>query len=197
MIGKRYVEGDLVDAAGWLVLAGGAGQLLGVIVTVAGALETWNRFRPGEAILGPVVERLVRARKRAAAWFRALVRKPKTQHVHGVGVTDSLSVVGTARARKGYRDLPTDLESSDALAELDQRTHELLKRVQDCDEKHSDETRRLADEIQSLRGDVASSLSAQEMKTTEAAAGGVRVLLAGLSATGLGVIVQTVGSLLP
>lgn len=187
-----------MSVADWLVLVGSVGQLVGVVVTAFGALETWNRFRPGEAILAPLVNRLARARHRVFARLRALLgRKPKTQYVSGVGVTDSLSVVGRARGRKGYRDLPLDLETSDALAELDQRTRELMKKVQDCDEKYSDETNRLASEIENLRADVESGLSVQEMRTAEAAAGSVRLLLAGLLATAAGVVVQTVGSLLP
>jgi hypothetical protein len=114
----------------------------------------------------------------------------------GSAITAS-GALGTLRVRKQFRVLPDDLATTDALAELDERTREMMTRlyeaVDSLEERHEAVDRKLnahSDRMEErARG--------LERVDRQIAIGGIKLAIGGLLLVALGVVTQTVGAFLP
>jgi hypothetical protein len=186
-----------MSAGQWLILVGGALQALGVLITGFGALATWNTFRPGEAVLAPIVDPLGRGAQRVIALVRRKLRLSRTHHMSETVVVDSGVVSDAVSVRIQWHQIPSDTEPSEAIKQLDDRTRETFSRLQDVEEKHAARLSELESRAEGVTGQIEQTEDRLNTANREIATGGVRVVIVGLVATFIGIVLVTLGSIPP
>jgi hypothetical protein len=98
------------------------------------------------------------------------------------------------RGRKGYGSLPADQTA--AIAMLEQRTQELIERVQDAEEATEDAVGALNRDLAAITARIDDAVTSLEALTHRVASGGIRLQLAGFLAVGAGLALQLVATFL-
>ena len=184
-----------MDLEAYLVVVGGTLQAFGVLVTGWGAVQTWNAYRPDEALLAPIISRLTRARARVANRVRKILRLPPRVHVITLGVVAEVETTASVRVSKQYGLLETGANTAAALRELDRRTRETMEKANDLDRVVDEVRSELRAQVEKVKTESESRDTEQVSETHRVATGGIRGVLWGLALTLLGIVVQTVGSL--
>lgn len=184
-----------MSLSGWMIAIGGVLQVGGLGFTGDGARRTWKEFRPDERLLQPVVN-----------WFRRLWwpvyriilkllrKRPKDVFSHAGPATET-SWAGPAFSRVGFPPLGPDKSVTEAIAELDERTRQIETWLL---EDRNDVHRRLVEvnqRISTTEQELFTSTNQLQHTVRKLATGGVREIVLGLALSGVGVVLQTVFTL--
>lgn len=174
-----------------LFTLGGIMQMVGVAVVGYGALRTWHEFAPDESVWQPVtgaIAALVEwVRSRLAIGDRLRRRPRVTGTLHATARGGAFN----ARAVIGYAPLAADLDMSEALRQLDQRTRDISNRLAGAEGRLIEEGESIRDEIGRLQDMLDAQVVRLDAKGRRAATGGVRLSLFGGFLVAVGVFVQT------
>ena len=182
-----------------LDLAGVLCQIVGIGTATVGLWRTWREFAPeGDSFFRPVEERV----KAVGQWLRAtlcglvrrLLRRPPYRRAEAgvaLGGGGALSV----RGRGQFRDLPTDLDAGSAIAELDDRTHELRTMISELRERHADDMDRAQRATADLRDELGLVTGRLDKQSRHAAVGGIRLEALGLFFVGAGIVLQGIAQI--
>jgi hypothetical protein len=166
-------------------------EVVGVAVAAIGLARTWGEFGPGDEGLVPVKQLARGARRHLAAVARRVGLKPRGKVVGmGAVVTGSGSV--KARGRMQFRSLPADIDTPEALAELDDRTRRLMTIVSDVRDATVDEKERAEAREDGLAEELETATQHLESQDRRVAIGGVRLEALGLFLVALGLLMQAV-----
>jgi hypothetical protein len=174
---------------------GGVLQLVGVVVTGRGALETWRTYRPDEPLLDPVGHKLDYLVVRFLAYAQRNLPRPTrsrelgTAHEHDVAIPIS---VGSK-----YGPIDHSPGSDDFALELDRRVRLIRDDLNDLRAEVNDATFAIRDAVQIVRREAQSELNKQREETKRLITEGVRKVLVGLVVTGAGIVLQTLALFLP
>jgi hypothetical protein len=176
----------------WMIL-GAALQVVGLIVTAYGVRQTWREFGT-ERFWAFVTEPVRRAWDRVGDTVRRLVRRSAPPQVEGsLGVV--VGVAGmTARGRVGFPVIPADQAVADSIMALDQRTRDMMERLDDVRDRLDDDLSAAKRDIDRLRLAVEDHIERLEGSDRRVAVSGLRVEAVGLFLIALGVTVQGMGS---
>src|SRR3990172_8401801 len=178
-----------------LISVGVALQVSGLAVTGWGVRRAWRDFGT-EEFWSPVIN-LLRA---LGVWvlqkYRILFRRPRSATVSPGYIGLGVHVTAGGRGRKGYRVIPSDQGVEDSITELDQRTRELLERIQKELERVDESLAGMTSEIGALRREVDEGIARLEESDRKVAIGGLRLEAVGLFLLVVGVVVQSLGSVI-
>lgn len=167
-------------------------QAVGVVVAGIGLWKTWHEV-PGERFFGPAIARGAAIWRRAsgpvARFVRRLLRRPRNVVVTPGTAKMQLNTF-RARARVQFGELPTDVDSATAIAELDQRTRRLMTFVTDVDERTTDDADAMREELAGAAERLASGLREVDERARRVIVGGVRWEASGLFLVGLGTALE-------
>ena len=169
---------------------GGVLQLIGVVITGRGALETWRTYRPNEPLLDPVGHRLDYLVVRFLAYARRNLKAPaRSRPVGTAGEADAAPPVAPGTA---YEPVAYPPRSEEFALELDRRVRLIRGDLSDLQAEVNDATFSIRDAVQDARREAKSELDSQREETKRLVTEGVRKVLLGLVVTGAGIVAQTV-----
>jgi hypothetical protein len=171
-------------------------EVVGLFVALAGLLRTWRDFAPkGEPIYGREL-RLLQALGRRLRTALAEIRRRVTRSPRGRHIALEAAISGTGElnvtVRRGYGPLLSDLSAAEAMAVLDQRTRELMDRIEDASGAAREEGARAAAAERLLEKRVAEVASSAASNIQRVATEGLRIELFGLALVAIGLVLQNV-----
>lgn len=178
----------------WVIGTGVVLQVVGLCATGWGARRTWRDFGMA-GFWAPLSDAVVGPRRWLGMTCRRLFRRPRSATVVAGSASASVAVSGKGRGRSGFRVMPRAQDVAESIAELDQRTRDLLERLQRASEVFQDWLSSTAAEVSALRGELSHKIATLEQSDRRIATAGIRIEVMGMVLIGLGVVVQWVGSL--
>lgn len=177
-------------------LVGGLLEAVGLLVTGWGIQETWKSAGKAEALWSPVTRWSGRHYRLVVNRLRSLLGRPRAETTHSVtAVRDTAWAVDSAHVAITWAPLDGDLETAQALAELD-------RRIRDLQRTTNEEVGVQHDRLLVLEGADRRCRAAQDAiradldrVSKELPAEGLRVEAIGLGLVGIGLLIQLVGGI--
>jgi hypothetical protein len=194
-----------MSAMAILSTAGTLLQLIGVAIAAWGLRKTWTENAPeGEQFWAPVIgaaravargvnARLHSARLRIGTLFG---RHPTTIARAGAAFGSGMALNATLRVGKQFGTLPKTMGTRHAIDELDERTRELMDRVNDVRDAAADEHMRASSEETELATRIGSVTNSLNQRVTHIAVGGMRLESLGLFMVAFGLLLQALAPLI-
>lgn len=179
-----------VTVADWLVIAGGAMQVAGVIITFVGAVRTWNEFSD-ERLFDGTLEGLRSVAHTVHVRLRALVGRPMAVRASGRIIGPAVEVSGSGRVSVSYSPLSNESDLNDSVNVLDERTRALRADLSRLSDRLTHEISPLDRRLTSIENELTVSLSRLEEQDRRVATGGIKAVLGGLALVGIGIATQT------
>ena len=177
---------------------GGFAQLGGIVAASIGATKTWNEFSPNERILDPTRNRVAAAYGRLEVKVRRVLGLQQRPLDVRIGtVCTSVAVASAFQVRTQFNELDLELPIEEALRQLDIRSRDMLDRLYSERDQLVAQLGTLRTKIENVETDHTARAERLADQTRHIAIGGIRLALIGLSVTGFGVVLQTIGTLLP
>lgn len=177
-------------------LIGSFVEAVGLLVTGWGIHETWKTAGKGERLWSPATRWMGTRYRIATNRVRALIGRPRAQTRQTVtSARDTAWAVDSAHVELTWAGLDTDLDTAQALAELDRRLRDLQRTTNEEARMQRDRVfaleaaeRRSENDRDAIRADL-------DRVTRELPAEGIRVEAVGLSMVGLGLLIQLVAGI--
>lgn len=180
-----------------LVVLGLVLQLAGVAATARGATLIWRDIAaPGETLTSPAIAAIRHIVSRCMTKLIHLFRTPRPKTIRA-GASAVLSLSAKARGYKNFRELPADVVPADAIAELDDRTREMMERLGQLSNKLADEVENRKTENSVIGRNLRSEITEQAERERRRAVTGIRYEALGLLLLTLGSLLNFLGTVAP
>lgn len=179
--------------ADWLVLAGGALQMAGIVVTGAGAVRTWNQFSPDERILDGFLGPLRSTAHSLYVRYMALIGRPIPARMSSTNAGPTFRIDGNGRlAPMNWRPLDIERDLKDLIEELDSRTRAITDDVNRVRTQFIDAFREMKGDLSSIESHLTTQADRLENQDRAIATGGIKAILIGLGLVGVGIFTQSI-----
>jgi hypothetical protein len=177
-------------------LIGGLLEALGILVAGIGLRKTWREFAPaGEHLLDPVSELLQSAASSLRVRLDRVLGRPRPVTVTPGPASLEIRAF-EPRVVVGYAPLPLDVETADAIAQLDGRTRDLVNQLSNVEDRLGTKLGRIAESVTALDAREREDIASVQTQDVRIATGGIRLEVAGLTLVGGGLLLQLVARVL-